>query len=58
MRNGVLGVFGEIISKVLSNENIDENMKKTRESLLTTLEVWMIICKIFLVFLIKDCMHT
>jgi condensin complex subunit 1 len=38
MRNGVLSVFGEIIAKVLNKEDLDENMKKTRESLLSTLE--------------------
>ena len=39
MRNGVLGVFAEIVIKVLSKENLDENMKKSRESFLDKLEV-------------------
>jgi len=38
MRNGVLGVFSEIIIKVLSKEDLDENMKKSRESFLDKLE--------------------
>lgn len=39
MRNGVLGVFGEIVIKVLSKEDLDDNMKKSRESFLDRLEV-------------------
>ncbi|XP_066912331.1 condensin complex subunit 1-like [Clytia hemisphaerica] len=38
MRNGVLGVFGEIVIKVLSKEDLDESMKKSRESFLDKLE--------------------
>lgn len=38
MRNGVLGVFGEIVIKVLSKEDLDDNMKKSRESFLDRLE--------------------
>ena len=44
MRNGVLGVFAEIVMKVLSTENLDENMKKSRESFLDKLEVRSIHC--------------
>ena len=44
MRNGVLGVFAEIVIKVLSTENLDENMKKSRESFLDKLEVRSIHC--------------
>lgn len=39
MRNGVLGVFGEIVIKVLSREDLDDTMKKSRESFLNKLEV-------------------
>ncbi|XP_072035794.1 LOW QUALITY PROTEIN: condensin complex subunit 1-like [Amphiura filiformis] len=38
MRNGVLGVMGEIVMKVLSKENLDKKAKATRDQLLDTLE--------------------
>ena len=39
MRNGVLGVMGEIVMKVLSKEELDDNAKKTRDQFLDKLEV-------------------
>ena len=39
MRNGVLGVFGEIVAKVLNKDNLDIGMKKSREGFLDRLEV-------------------
>ena len=39
MRNGVLGVIGEIVSKVLSKEELDERGKKSRDRFLDILEV-------------------
>eukprot|EP00794_Sanderia_malayensis_P003745 gene3745-4267_t len=38
MRNGVLGVIGEIIIKVLSKDDLEPNLKKTRDKLLDRLE--------------------
>ncbi|XP_012566984.1 condensin complex subunit 1 isoform X1 [Hydra vulgaris] len=38
MRNGVLGVFGEIVAKVLNKDNLDVGMKKSREGFLDRLE--------------------
>ncbi|XP_065053020.1 condensin complex subunit 1-like isoform X1 [Rhopilema esculentum] len=38
MRNGVLGVIGEIVVKVLSKEGLDANLKNTREKFLDRLE--------------------
>ena len=40
MRNGILGMFGEIVVKVLSKEDLEDNMKKARESFLDKLEVF------------------
>ena len=39
MRNGVLGVIGEIVVKVLSKEGLDAFLKNTREKFLDRLEV-------------------
>ena len=39
MRNGVLSVIGEIVAKVLSRDDLDPNMKNTREKFLDRLEV-------------------
>ena len=39
MRNGVLSVIGEIIVKVLSKEDLDPNLKNTRDKFLDRLEV-------------------
>ncbi|XP_013415078.1 condensin complex subunit 1-like isoform X2 [Lingula anatina] len=38
MRNGVLGVLGEILVKVLSKEDLDANLKNTRDQFLDKLE--------------------
>ena len=40
MRNGVLGVIGELVLKVLSKDDLDANMKNTRDKFLDRLEVW------------------
>ena len=39
MRNGVLGVMGEIVMQVLSKDDLDKKAKETRDQLLDTLEV-------------------
>ena len=38
MRNGVLGVIGEVISQVLNSSQIDQQTKATRDKLLDRLE--------------------
>ena len=53
MRNGVLGVFGEIVIKVLSKEDLDENMKKSRESFLDKLEVCLFVKQLVIVQLLS-----
>lgn len=42
MRNGVLGVMGEVVITRLSQDELDENMKKTRDQILDRLEVGII----------------
>ena len=39
MRNGVLGILGEILLKVLSKEDLEEKMKDARDQFLEKLEV-------------------
>ena len=39
LRNGVLGVMGEILLKVLSKDDLDNKMKSTREQFLECLTV-------------------
>ena len=39
MRNGVLGVIGEVVCQVLSSPEIDEQARSTRDQLLDKLEV-------------------
>ena len=39
MRNGVLGLMGEIVVKVLCKEDLDDAAKKLRDQLLDKLEV-------------------
>ena len=39
MRNGVLGVIGEVVCQVLSSHEIDEQARSTRDQLLDKLEV-------------------
>ena len=39
MRNGVLGVMGEILFKVLSKDNLEDKLKDTRDQFLEKLEV-------------------
>ncbi len=39
MRNGVLGVIGEIVIKVLSKDDLEQNLKNTRDKFLDRLEV-------------------
>ena len=39
MRNGILGLMGEIVVKVLCNEDLDDAAKKLRDQLLDKLEV-------------------
>lgn len=39
MRNGVLGVMGEVVILRLSQDELDENSKKTRDQILDRLEV-------------------
>ncbi|XP_046579520.1 LOW QUALITY PROTEIN: condensin complex subunit 1-like [Haliotis rubra] len=38
MRNGVLGVLGEILRRVLSKDGLDDNMKKARDGFFDKLE--------------------
>jgi len=39
MRNSILGVLGEMISRVLSGEDLDAKQKSTRDQFLDKLEV-------------------
>ena len=39
MRNGVLGVIGEVVGQVLNSPEMDEQAKCTRDQLLDKLEV-------------------
>ena len=39
MRNGILGLMGEIVVKVLFKEDLDDAAKKLRDQLLDKLEV-------------------
>jgi len=39
MRNSILGVLGEMISRVLSGEDLDPKQKSTRDQFLDKLEV-------------------
>lgn len=39
MRNGVLGVMGEILLKVLSKDSLEDKLKDTRDQFLEKLEV-------------------
>ena len=39
MRNGILGLMGEIVVKVLCKEDLDATAKKLRDHLLDKLEV-------------------
>ena len=42
MRNGILGLMGEIVVKVLCKEDLDDAAKKLRDQLLDKLEVGVI----------------
>ena len=62
MRNGVLGVIGEIVMQVLSKDDLDKKAKETRDQLLDTLEVsvWFapLRCRIvYIVPFLKYCME-
>jgi len=39
MRNSILGVLGEMISRLLSGEDLDAKQKSTRDQFLDKLEV-------------------
>ena len=39
MRNGILGLMGEIVVKVLCREDLDDTAKKLRDQLLDKMEV-------------------
>lgn len=39
MRNGILGLMGEIVAKVLCKEDLDDTAKKLRDQLLDKMEV-------------------
>lgn len=39
MRNGILGLMGEIVIKVLSKDDLDSKQKMTREQFMDELEV-------------------
>ena len=39
MRNGILGLMGEIVVKVLCKEDLDDASKKLRDQLLDKMEV-------------------
>jgi len=40
MRNGVLGAMGEIVQRVLTKDELDDNAKNLRDQFLDRLEVW------------------
>lgn len=42
MRNGILGVMGEILLKVLSKDSLEDKLKDTRDQFLEKLEVRLI----------------
>ena len=44
MRNGILGLMGEIVVKVLCKEDLDDAAKKLRDQLLEKLEVGVTQC--------------
>lgn len=44
MRNGILGLMGEIVVKVLCKEDLDDAAKKLRNQLLDKLEVGVTQC--------------
>ena len=44
MRNGVLGVIGEVVGQVLNSPEMDEQAKCTRDQLLDKLEVSVCVC--------------
>ena len=44
MRNGVLGVIGEVVRQVLNSPELDEQAKCTRDQLLDKLEVRRYMC--------------
>lgn len=44
MRNGILGLMGEIVVKVLCKEDLDDAAKKLRDQLLDKMEVSVISC--------------
>lgn len=45
MRNGILGLMGEIVVKVLCKEDLDAAAKKLRDQLLDKLEVGVTQCQ-------------
>jgi len=51
MRNSILGVLGEMISHVLSGEELDSKQKSTRDQFLDKLEVLVFFWHKFFVFL-------
>ena len=53
MRNGILGLMGEIVVKVLCKEDLDDTAKKLRDQLLDKMEV--IICKREIYHLKQNC---
>lgn len=48
MRNGVLGVMGKLVILRLSQDDLNENMKKTRDQVLDHLEVSFWFSEIFM----------
>ena len=47
MRNGILGVLGEIVVQVLSKEELEDSAKKLRDQMLDHLEVSLLLrCRI------------
>ena len=47
MRNGVLSVFGEVVSQVLSGSELSDQQRDTREQLLDSLQVSVVYVKVY-----------
>ena len=54
MRNSILGVLGEMISRTLSGEDLDAKQKSTRDQFLDKLEVvWFCIIALYFISIEK-----
>jgi len=54
MRNSILGVLGEMISRVLSGEDLDAKQKSTRDQFLDKLEVVIVLHNCFVIPLHRE----